>query len=534
MKTLRLFFIIVIVLNFNTIYAQNNINDPFFDQVEYIGAFGTEDWTQGWTNFDPQNTVYPATTITVNGGDMTTNTTWSAGQVYLLNGWVYVKDGVTLTIEPGTIIRGDKTNKGSLIIERGAKLIAQGTAGQPIVFTSNQAAGSRDYGDWGGIIICGRATVNQPGGEATIEGGVGAMYGGAASPDDDDNSGILEYVRVEFPGVAFAPNNEINGITFGGVGRGTTIDYLQVSYCGDDSYEWFGGTVNCKHLVAFRGWDDEFDTDNGFRGMLQFGVALRDPAIADVSGSNGFESDNDASGSGNTPFTQPLFSNFSFFGPLATPTTPFNTDYKRAMHLRRNSKINIYNSILLGYPIGLLIDGTSTQANAISNELKIYNTIMSGMKTFFTVPDGQTWTVQDERAWYMNTNRKNDTLATNDAMMITDPFNLAAPNFLPMANSPVLNKSSWMSIHELPLLDVELSAYPNPASGEFSLIVSGLKKPALLLISDAYGQLVMQQAVKPNQGTQHIQLNMDGKASGVYFVGLTAGNERRFTRILLN
>ncbi len=170
--------------------------------------------------------------------------------VYFLQGWTYVKSGATLTIEPGTIIRGDKINKAAIIVEPGGKLIAEGTPAAPIVFTSNQTAGSRNYGDWGGIILCGNAVINVTGGTAVIEGGVGTVYGGT---NDNDNSGIMKYVRIEFPGIAFQPNNEINGLTFGGVGDGTTIDYVQVSYSGDDSYEWFGGFVNAKHLVAHRG-----------------------------------------------------------------------------------------------------------------------------------------------------------------------------------------------------------------------------------------------------------------------------------------
>jgi len=363
--------------------------------------------------------------------------------VYLLNGWVYVKSGATLTIEPGTIIRGDKVNKAALIIERGGQLIAEGTSTAPIVFTSNQAAGSRDYGDWGGLIICGNDSINQAGGVATIEGGVGAQYGGGTTPIANDNSGILKYVRVEFPGIAFAPNNEINGITFGGVGSGTTVDFVQVSYSGDDSYEWFGGSVNARHIVALRGWDDDFDTDNGFRGMVQFGVSLRDPAVADVSGSNGFESDNDASGSSNSPGTRPIFSNISFFGPKVTAATVVNSNHKRAFHIRRNSRLNAINTIFCGYPTGMYIDGNATMANANNNELRLENNIMSGMDAFFAVPASQTWSVADARAYWTSAARHNDTVPTNAAMLITDPFNLTAPNFLPMAGSPVRNHSYW-------------------------------------------------------------------------------------------
>ena len=437
----------------NAAFTNANLADPFFEQVNFIGAFGTYDWTQGWANWDPQNTTYPATTVTVNGGNITTNTTWTSGNVYLLNGWVYVKAGATLTIQPGTVIRGDKTNKGSLIIERGAKLIASGTAAQPIIFTSNQSAGARDRGDWGGLILCGYAQVNQPGGTAVIEGGVGAIYGGGSSPNNADNSGILKYVRVEFAGYPFAPDNEINGITFGGVGNGTTIDYCQVSYSNDDSYEWFGGSVNCKHMIAFRGLDDEFDTDNGFSGKLQFLVALRDPNIADISGSNGFESDNDATGSGNLPLTHPIFCNVSVFGPLVTPSTPINTNFKRSMHIRRNSTLCVYNSVFAGWPVGLYIDGNNTMANANNNVLQIENCILAGMTTNFAVPSGQTWSATDEQNWFLDASRHNSVLPNNSDLSLVDPFNLTSPNFTPAKTVYKLN--GWLYVRNGATLTID-------------------------------------------------------------------------------
>ncbi|MFM7380564.1 MAG: hypothetical protein ACKO2X_05580, partial [Bacteroidota bacterium] len=275
--------------------------------------------------------------------DITTNTTWTRNNIYVLNGYRYIKDGATLTIEPGTIIKGDKASKATLIVSKTGKIFANGTATEPIVFTSNQPAGQRTYGDWGGIVMLGNATINVAGGSALIEGGLlgaDATYGGT---NDDDSSGVLRYVRIEFPGVAYQPNNEINGLTMGGVGRKTVIENVQVSYSGDDSYEWFGGTVNGRNLVAIRGWDDDFDVDFGFRGKVQFALSIRDGAIADQSQSNGFESDNDASGSSNTPFTQPYFSNVTIIGPRENAATP-NALYRRGMHLRRNSRTSIYNS----------------------------------------------------------------------------------------------------------------------------------------------------------------------------------------------
>ena len=433
-----LLFLALLVATGGMAFAQNTIDNPFFDHVKFRGAFGTVDWTSGWANFDPQATVYPAPTVTVEAGDISTNTTWTSDKVYLLNGWVYVTSGATLTIQAGTVIRGDKANKGSLIVEPGGKLIAQGTIANPIVFTSNQAAGSRTYGDWGGLVVCGNAITNKV--NPQIEGGPRTRYGGT---NDTESSGILKFVRIEFPGIAFQPDKEINGLTFGGVGSGTVVDYVQISYSGDDSFEWFGGSVNAKHLITFRGWDDDYDTDYGYHGMIQYAVSLRDPAIADPgSGSNGFESDNDATGSVAEPVTSAIFSNFSMFGPMVTPETQINSNFKRGMHLRRNTALNVYNAIFAGYLTGLYIEGPSI-TNAKNNSLRIENTILAGCKTNFGVAANDLWTVTEETDWFSSSSRSNDMSPTNSALGITDPFNLAAPNFLPSLNSPVLLGSNW-------------------------------------------------------------------------------------------
>ena len=306
---------------------------------------------------------------------------------YTLKGWVYVAEGAELTIEPGTVIRGDKQTKASLIVERGGKLIAQGTATAPIVFTSGEAKGQRKPGDWGGLIICGRAPHNA--GEAQIEGGPRTKHGGQ---DAADNSGVLSYVRVEFAGYPFETDKEINGITFGSVGSATKVDHVQVSYSNDDSFEWFGGTVDAKYLIAYKGWDDDFDTDNGYCGHVQYGLAVRDGRIADKSQSNGFESDNDASGSTASPFTTATFSNMTFIGPRQTEgfinTTDFinGGDYfpsngsglgrfQAAMHIRRGSRLNCINSVAIGWPIGLILDGEkgNTQSQAAAGVLTLQN-----------------------------------------------------------------------------------------------------------------------------------------------------------------
>ena len=211
--------------------------------------------------------------------------------------------------------------------------MAQGTPGAPdCLLTSAQAPGSRKPGDWGGIILLGKAPNNL--GEQTIEGGVRSKHGGN---DPADNSGVLSYVRVEFPGIEYSTDNEINGITFGSVGSGTKIDHLQVSYSGDDSYEWFGGTANAKYLVAYSGWDDDFDTDNGFSGKVQFAMGVRNPRIGDKSASNGFESDNNGDGAATEPYTSCVFANVSFSGRCPIPHPIPNRPAPRVARSMRDS-----------------------------------------------------------------------------------------------------------------------------------------------------------------------------------------------------
>ena len=372
--------------------------------------------------------------------DITTNTTWTNNNLYVLKGFIYVTGGSTLTIEPGTVIMGDQVTKGSLIITRGCKIIADGTPTQPIVFTSPFGPGNRSYGDWGGLIVLGNAKVNDPSGQKLIEGGVDAVKGLYGGNDPADNSGIIRYVRIEFGGIAFVANSEINGLTCGAVGSGTTIDHVQVSYSGDDSYEWFGGSVNCKYLIAHRGWDDDFDTDNSFNGHLQFGVAVRDSLIADQSGSNGFESDNEGTSPyTNGPITRPIFSNFSVFGPKQTATGFAASNFKRALHLRRNTKTSTYNSVFTGFPIGLKIEQDLTANNAINGELDFKNNIIAGC----TQPlDSTAITVALNMTNWFNANN-NSILANTSDVMSPGVSNYTNPNFIPTAGSPLLSGADF-------------------------------------------------------------------------------------------
>lgn len=423
--------------------------------------------TGGRTATSTQTFTLSARPVVPISGTITADQTWTAGNIYELRGLVNVTNNATLTIQPGTIIKGalraadpsGNQNGATLIIRPGAKINAAGTAANPIVFTSVRPAGQRSRGDWGGIFLIGRAPINQPT-NTMIEGGVGGTTG--TFNDPADNSGVLQYVRIEFCGIALTANSESNGLTMYGVGSGTTIDHIQVSFGGDDAFEWFGGTVNMKYLIAFRGFDDDWDADFGYTGKVQYGVSLRDPVAADVSGSNGFESDNFNNGFPATgpnvglPLTAPVFANFSNFAYSGTPntaTTPSGSGpYQSGMHLRRNTSISIFNSLLFGYPEGLRLDSpvevltASTLDNVTSGGLQLRGIVLAnvgiaGSATSIPVR-GAGRITNDQAQGFFNTaafaNRVYATSEIATLLLNAQNFNLDAPNFLPQAGSPLL------------------------------------------------------------------------------------------------
>lgn len=390
-------------------------------------------------------------------GTLEGNITWTADKIYKLKGFVRIgedktKDGTptktgVLTIQPGTVIIGERATKGTLIIQRGSKIIAEGTVDKPIVFTSERNPGEREPGDWGGLVICGKAKNNLPGGTGELEGQYGAFHGGT---DDTDNSGSLKYVRIEYAGIPINPNQEVNSLTLGSVGSGTKIEYVMCSYGLDDSFEMFGGTVSAKYLIAYRGLDDDFDMDNGYIGNVQFAIGLRGATQADQSGSNGFEVDNDGSGSAATPITAPTLSNVSLIGPKATNATSISPQFQNGMHLRRNTKIKVYNSFITAYPNGIFIDGTNTAANAAAGELVLKNIVVAGVSSWgdngfgngttvnprgFAVRDINTATpagdlkIGDAKpsAWFLTADFKNKILINNTNTGINENLFLAVP-----------------------------------------------------------------------------------------------------------
>ena len=327
-------------------------------------------------------TVIAKPIVEVPEGNITGNVTWTADKIWRVNGFVRVQDGGRLTIEPGTLVIGDRESKGTLIVQMGGKIFADGTKDNPIVMTSENPPGQREPGDWGGLVVCGRAPNNVTavtGQPVELEGGYGGWHGGN---DPDDNSGVIRYVRIEYAGIPINPNEEVNTLTMGSVGRGTVIEYVMASYGLDDAFEWFGGTVDGRYLIAYRNLDDDWDVDLGYSGRVQFGLSIRGASLADQSGSNAFEVDNNGAGSDAQPYTSGVFANMTNIGPKKTRETPISLQFQHAAQLRRNSRISIYNSFLTGYPDGLYIDdarGGSGQA-ALDGHLQIRNVYLAGVE----------------------------------------------------------------------------------------------------------------------------------------------------------
>ena len=399
--------------------------------------------------------VMPIDSTTLVDGHYTSNITLVNTKQYIIKGFVYMEAGTTITIPQGTIIYGDFNTKGTLIIQRGAKIMAQGSPVSPIVFTSRRPAGSRATGDWGGVILLGRAGINTVAGadSAAIEGlppEVTPAYFGGQPRNDADNSGIMRYVRIEFAGINLTgvSGNEINGLTLGGVGSGTTLEYIQVSFAGDDSFEWFGGTVNCKHLIAYKGLDDDFDSDNGYRGYNQFMLAIRDSNIADVSKSNGFEIDNNANSPNNfnSPRSQATYSNLTMVGPKKTLTTVVNPLFQAGAHLRRNMLTSIYNTIIMGWPSGVRFDGPGVGAAFVNDTVKFRSNIIAGALTLGDTTGNITSTgFPSASVFIQNAAYNNRTFANNTDLNLANPFGFygGTPNYRPNAGSAALSGGNF-------------------------------------------------------------------------------------------
>jgi hypothetical protein len=342
------------------------------------------------------------------------NTTLTNDRAYLLSGAVFVQNGITLTIQPGTVILGQSATNGTLVIAQGGKINAVGTWASPIIFTSDQPVGQRARADWGGLIINGRAPLNVPGGQAIGEGDTGT-YGGT---DPADSSGTLKYVRVEYAGTEFSPDNELNGIAFQGVGNGTVVDYIQVHFNQDDGVEFFGGTVNVKHVLLTNIRDDSIDWTEGWIGKGQSMVAQQNGQEAD----NGIEADNSAENNDLLPRSNPTIYNFTLIGD---PDAEQGTESDDGMLIREGTAGTFRNFIVTGFKeIGINVDHAATIAQGQSGALSFDNAIVFGNTPNF-----------DADATPFVTGKN---IAVVDPQLV-DPFSHTFPDFRPAKGSPALD-----------------------------------------------------------------------------------------------
>lgn len=369
-------------------------------------------------------------------------------KAYNLNGVVYVRNNAVLTIEPGTIILGEPGSSptSSLIITQNGRIMAAGTRSRPIIFTSKLPFGQRKAGDWGGLILLGKAPVNWPTGFGNIEGLTASsdtQYGGA---DPNHNCGTLKYVRVEFAGAEFQPNNEINGVTWGGCGKGTVTDHVQVRYGLDDAFEWFGGNNDAKYLVGAFARDDYFDIQIGWTGRLQHIVAV---AGKDVPGNRGFESDDNENNFGATPNSIPQVFNATLVGAGDTLTDGSDEGVQVAGAWLRRGTGGKYNNVILQNWIsnGFTIRDNATMSAVDRGELTVNGLMMwdngkASAKTN-TLAD-QTSGASNLALPFLQGSRGQATKVLIANPQLRRPLELSDPDFRPGSASPVF-RADWIT-----------------------------------------------------------------------------------------
>jgi hypothetical protein len=379
---------------------------------------------------------------------ITTDTTLTADKTYIIPRmtYLYVKNGATLTIQPGTVIQGGMGSV--LVITRGAKINAVGTVDKPILLTTDQPSGSKTAGYWGGLLVLGNAPINvnvnstPPATEAEYEAFTTAqpegMFGGT---DPHDNSGTLKYIRIEFAGFSFIQDREFNNLTLCGVGDGTSVDYVQVHGGSDDGVEFFGGTVNVKHLVSSQNQDDGFDTDNGWEGKAQFVVVqnISHPTVPPEA-TNGYESDNHGTAASYeaAPRTLPTMYNVTLIGDKDLGAG--GLDY--AAVFRRGTGGHYFNQVWVNFKSGIEFRDAATKTQLDAGNLFIKNSILFNNDTSATnMPPAQppvnNVPVDIDEASYINNAAWSNRVNVDPGLPAT-MMSKTAPSFKPSAGAAVL------------------------------------------------------------------------------------------------
>ncbi|AOW11458.1 hypothetical protein [Flavobacterium gilvum] len=395
------------------------------------GITGDTNWFSGWTNFKPATTEYNEPSQIL-AGTIKTDLKLTRNNTYLLSGTVYVTNNAVVIIEPGTVIRGDKESCGTLVITKGSKIIAEGTVGNPIVFTSAKNISERRPGDWGGIIILGDAPINKIGGVGFLDFNLNpevSYYGGQ---DPNSNSGILKYVRIEYSGHKINALKELNGLSMAGVGKGTKIDFVQISFSNDDSFECYGGDVNFSNLISFRATDDDFDFTQGVQCTISNSIAIRNPYSSDFSGSRCFEID-----------SYDKVENVDVSKKLTKITanniTLINTEdnnqglVREAVYVKEKSYFNINNSVVDGFSSCVLLENKIGSLPANLAKINIQN-LQINRCTGIVLSENATVN-QELSNWYNSDTFSLETTKFNAIELFLQPDIKKVPDFRSRNNS---------------------------------------------------------------------------------------------------
>lgn len=374
------------------------INSMTLNAQQIKGIIGDTNWMGNWTNFRPTAAEYPETTNILTG-TINSDLTLYKKNTYLLTGVVYITNNAVLTIEPGTVIRGDVETCGTLVISKGSKIMAEGEQTDPIVFTSNREISTRKPGDWGGIIIMGDAPINKTGGVGFLDFNIDPMANHYGGQNQDSNSGILKYVRIEFSGRKLNALKELNGLSLAGVGRKTKFNFIQISYSNDDSYECYGGDVNFENIISFKATDDDFDFTQGAQCNISNSLAIRYPFSSDISGSRCFEIDS-FDKIENADVTKKMTKITATNITLANLEENNQGLVREAIYIKDNSYFSLNNSVVSGFKNCILLEGKIANISAnlakINLQTVLINNCDGGIQSEIPTNDSEI------KNWYSN------------------------------------------------------------------------------------------------------------------------------------
>lgn len=387
------------------------------------GIIGDSNWFKNWTNFKPKSVEYnKPTNILV--GAITENTTLSKRNTYLLSGMVYVTNNAVLTIEPGTVIRGDFDTSGALIVTKGAKIMAEGTETDPIIFTSNKSTSERKPGDWGGVMLMGDAPINMMGGVTSSIYDPNPQYNGFGGTNEQCDSGVLKYVRIEFAGKKIRDKFLLNGLTLAAVGKKTRIEYVQVSFSNDDAVEAVGGNVDLNNVISFKSNDDDFDYSFGLQCTMTNCVAIRYPYTADVTRSRCLEIDSYDKVANYDPAKK--LTNIKMVN-CALLNNEENDQglVKEAISLKYDCNLEMTNCVVSGFSSFIAFDDKFLEANNY-RKIVINNCTIDSCKEAFTteqltkVMEVNDWFVKNSKLLYISNVGINNLYKNNDIKKLPD------------------------------------------------------------------------------------------------------------------